>query len=62
MQRVITAAEDSADFLDALVPKVRATGGDPLSGATGMGTLISEAEAQRVERSIKDAVGAGADC
>ena len=34
--------------------------GDPKSADTGMGTLITVGEAERVERSIQAAVGAGA--
>ena len=40
------------------VEKIRT--GDPKSAETGMGTLISVAEAERVEGSIRAAVGAGA--
>jgi len=52
---------DLADFLDALVPKVEAIRtGDPRSGDTTKGTLITAAEAERVERSIHRAVTEGA--
>jgi glyceraldehyde-3-phosphate dehydrogenase (NADP+) len=61
VQRVITHPAVGADFLDALVPKVEAIRtGDPRSGETTMGTLITAAEAERVERSIRDAVAGGA--
>ena len=61
VQRVITHPAVGADFLDALVPKVEAIRtGDPRSGQTTMGTLITAAEAERVERSIQDAVAGGA--
>src|SRR4051794_23969623 len=60
VQRVITHPAISGDFLDALVPKVEAIRtGDPSSGDTTMGTLVSLAEAQRVEKSIADAVAGG---
>jgi acyl-CoA reductase-like NAD-dependent aldehyde dehydrogenase len=61
VQRVITHPAVGADFLDALVPRVEAIRtGDPRSGETTMGTLITAAEAERVERSIRDAVAGGA--
>ena len=61
VQRVITHPAVGADFLDALVPKVEAIRtGDPRSGQTTMGTLITAGEAERVERSIRDAVAGGA--
>jgi glyceraldehyde-3-phosphate dehydrogenase (NADP+) len=48
-------------FLDALTPKVEAIKiGDPKNSETKVGTLINEAEAIRVETSIKQAVKAGA--
>jgi acyl-CoA reductase-like NAD-dependent aldehyde dehydrogenase len=61
VQRVITHPSIATDFLDALVVAVeKIQTGDPKSPETGMGTLISVEEAQRVERSIQAAVGAGA--
>ena len=61
VQRVITAPAIHADFLDALVPKVRAIPvGDPALETTRLGTLISTAEARRVETAIRDAVAGGA--
>jgi acyl-CoA reductase-like NAD-dependent aldehyde dehydrogenase len=49
------------DFLDALVPKVKAIRtGDPSSPDTMMGTVISTGEAQRIEESIAEAARAGA--
>lgn len=61
VQRVIVHEKVMADFLDALKPKVEAiTVGDPKAAETKVGTLITEAEAIRVEQSIKDAVGCGA--
>ena len=61
VQRVITHPSIATDFLDALVVAVeKIQTGDPKSAETGMGTLISLEEAERVERSIQAAVGAGA--
>jgi acyl-CoA reductase-like NAD-dependent aldehyde dehydrogenase len=61
VQRVIAHPAVSADFLDALVPKVEAIRvGDPSSSETGMGTLISTGEAERVQRSIATAAASGA--
>jgi len=61
VQRVITHPAISGDFLDALVPKVEAIRtGDPASPETGMGTLITQQEAERVRASIADAVSGGA--
>lgn len=61
VQRVITHPAIAGDFLDALTPRVeKIATGDPRSAATTMGTLITEAEARRVEASIAAAVDAGA--
>jgi len=61
VQRVITHPAVAADFLDALVPKVEAIRtGDPRSADTTMGTLITADEAERVEETIRRAVGEGA--
>ncbi len=61
VQRVITHPAIRGDFLDALVPKVEAIRtGDPRSGQTTMGTLITAAEAERVEQSIHQATAEGA--
>lgn len=61
VQRVITHPSVHADFLDALVPKVEAISvGDPSRDDIRMGTMISTAEAQRVETAIRDAVADGA--
>ena len=61
VQRVITHPRVNADFLDALVPKVEAIRtGDPASPDTTMGSLITAAEAERVERAIADAAAGGA--
>src|SRR6185436_1398612 len=59
--RVIAHPCVHGDFLDALVPKVQAlTIGDPSREDTRVGTLITEAEAKRVEGAIKFAVDGGA--
>jgi glyceraldehyde-3-phosphate dehydrogenase (NADP+) len=61
VQRVITHAAITADFLDALVAKVEAIRtGDPRSDETTMGTLITTGEAERVELAIRQAVTDGA--
>jgi acyl-CoA reductase-like NAD-dependent aldehyde dehydrogenase len=61
VQRVITHPKISGDFLDALVSRVeKISTGDPRSTDTTMGTLITTKEAERVEKSIKAAVTAGA--
>jgi glyceraldehyde-3-phosphate dehydrogenase (NADP+) len=61
VQRVITHPSVTADFLDALVPKVKAIRtGDPSSPDTTMGSLITTAEAERVERAIAQAGADGA--
>src|SRR4051812_48222781 len=61
VQRVITHPAIAMDFLDALVPRVeKIQTGDPKAADTGMGTLVTVGEAERVERSIQEAVGAGA--
>ncbi|MGW2291193.1 aldehyde dehydrogenase family protein [Streptomyces phaeochromogenes] len=61
VQRVITHPSVTSDFLDALVPKVKAIRtGDPSSAETTMGTLITTAEAERVERAIAQAATDGA--
>jgi acyl-CoA reductase-like NAD-dependent aldehyde dehydrogenase len=61
VQRVIAHPSISGDFLDALIPKVEAIRtGDPSSPDTGIGTLITVDEAERVRASIAAAVSAGA--
>src|SRR5215216_1889965 len=61
VQRVIAHPSVAGDFLDALVPKVEAIRtGDPSSPDTGMGTLITTGEAERVRQSIAAAAAAGA--
>jgi acyl-CoA reductase-like NAD-dependent aldehyde dehydrogenase len=61
VQRVIAHPSVLGDFVDALVPKVAAIRtGDPAATGTTMGTLISSAEAKRVEDAISAAVADGA--
>ena len=61
VQRVIAHPSVHNDFLDALVPKVESIAtGDPSLESTRLGTLISTAEATRVETALRDAVSAGA--
>jgi len=61
VQRVITHPAVHGDFLDALVPKVQSIPtGDPSLEGTRLGTLISTAEAQRVESALREAVSGGA--
>jgi len=61
VQRVIVDEKIMSNFLDAIKPKVEAIKvGNPKSDDTKVGTLINEAEAIRVEKSIKQAVSDGA--
>ena len=61
VQRVIADQAVVGDFLDALVPKVKAIRtGDPGSPDTGMGALITATEAERVQRAIAEAAAGGA--
>src|SRR4030095_10795783 len=49
------------DLMDALVPQVEAIAcGDPSRDETGLGSLISETEAKRVEGALHAAVDGGA--
>jgi glyceraldehyde-3-phosphate dehydrogenase (NADP+) len=60
-QRILTSRPRYGDFLDALKPKVAAlTTGDPLDPATKMGPMVREADAERVESWINEAVSGGA--
>jgi acyl-CoA reductase-like NAD-dependent aldehyde dehydrogenase len=60
-QRVIVDREIYADFLNALAPKVAAIQtGDPFEADTKLSAMITEREAERVERWIGEAVNAGA--
>src|ERR687892_1648178 len=61
VQRVIAHPAINDDFLDALVPKVKAIRtGDPSSADTTMGAVISMSEAERIQDSITEAAKAGA--
>ena len=61
VQRVIVHEKVMSNFLDALKPRVEAIKvGDPKGAETKVGTLISETEAIRVEKSIAAAVSEGA--
>lgn len=61
VQRVIVDQRVERDFLDALVPKVEAIAiGNPKEEDTRLGSLISEEEASRVQRSILEARHSGA--
>ena len=61
VQRVLVAREVYDDFVERLTPLVAALRtGHPLDEATGLGPVISEAEAMRVERTIREAVDGGA--
>jgi acyl-CoA reductase-like NAD-dependent aldehyde dehydrogenase len=61
VQRVLVAREVYGEFVERLTPLVSDLRvGHPLDEQTGLGPVISEAEAIRVERTIRDAVDAGA--
>jgi acyl-CoA reductase-like NAD-dependent aldehyde dehydrogenase len=61
VQRILVDRGVYADFLDALVPRVRSLRvGDPAAEDTQVSALISEREAARVERTIRSAAEAGA--
>jgi glyceraldehyde-3-phosphate dehydrogenase (NADP+) len=61
VQRIIAHPAINHDFLDALLPKVKAIRtGDPSAADTTMGTVISTAEAERIQDSITAAAKAGA--
>lgn len=60
-QRIIVEESVREDFLSVLIPKVEAiTIGDPALEDTMVGTLITEAEAIRVEQAIQRVVADGA--
>lgn len=60
VQRVLADRTIVGDFLDALVPQVEAIRtGDPLDEETGMGSLISEHDARRVEERLHSCTRAG---
>ncbi len=61
VQRVLVDRSVYADYVDALTPLVAGLQtGHPLAEGTGLGPVISVAEAERVERTIGDAVAGGA--
>ena len=61
VQRVLVAREVYGEFVELLTPVVEGLRtGHPLDEGTGLGPVISEAEAMRVERAIHGAVAAGA--
>ena len=61
VQRVVADRAVVGDFLDALIPKVEAIRvGDPSLPDTALGSLISEREAIRVEKAIRDGSQNGA--
>ncbi len=60
-QRVIVERAIYADFLDALAPQVEAIRpGDPMKDGTRLSAMITEDEAERVQRWIAEAVADGA--
>ncbi len=60
-QRILTPRTLTADFLDALKPRVESlTIGNPLDEATKMGPMIREQDAIRVESWVSEAVSGGA--
>ena len=60
-QRVIVDSKAYGDYLDALKPRVEAIPfGDPSKDTTGMGPMVRERDAERVDQWLKEAVGAGA--
>jgi glyceraldehyde-3-phosphate dehydrogenase (NADP+) len=61
VQRVVADRAVVGDLLDALIPKVQAIKlGDPSEHETGMGSLISEREAIRVEAALREGSQNGA--
>ena len=61
VQRIFVHASVMEDFLAALLPRVQKLRlGDPLDEATDVGPMISEADAQRAEEWINEAIAAGA--
>jgi acyl-CoA reductase-like NAD-dependent aldehyde dehydrogenase len=61
VQRVLVADEVYGDLVERLTPLVEGLLiGHPLEESTALGPVISVAEAERVERTIRDAVAAGA--
>jgi acyl-CoA reductase-like NAD-dependent aldehyde dehydrogenase len=61
VQRVLVAGEVYGDFVERLTPLVeRLRTGHPLDESTNLGPVISAAEADRIERTIREAVDGGA--
>jgi acyl-CoA reductase-like NAD-dependent aldehyde dehydrogenase len=59
-QRILVQASIWDAFLSAYLPRVRALrAGDPLDPASDLGTLVTKAEAERVERLVQGAIAAG---
>ena len=59
-QRILVMDRVYGDFLDLLGPKVKAiTTGDQLAEGTGMGPMIRESDAARVEQWVEEAVAGG---
>ncbi len=60
-QRILIPRTHTADFLDALKPRVESlTTGNPLDESTKMGPMIREQDAARVESWIREATSSGA--
>jgi len=60
-QRILTSSKIYGDFLDALRQSVEAlSAGDQLQAGTNVGPLVREADAERVEKWIQQAVENGA--
>lgn len=60
-QRIIPLKPIYGDLLNAVRPRVEAIKtGNPLENGTGMGPMIREQDAERVEEWVREAVGAGA--
>jgi acyl-CoA reductase-like NAD-dependent aldehyde dehydrogenase len=61
VQRIFVQERVFAQFVDELLPKVRALKcGDPMDEATDVGPLIRESDAKRVEEWINEAASGGA--
>ncbi len=61
VQRVLVADEVYGDFVERLAPAVEGLRtGHPLDPGTSLGPVISTGEAERVERTIREAVDGGA--
>jgi glyceraldehyde-3-phosphate dehydrogenase (NADP+) len=60
-QRIVAMKPVYGDLLNVLKTKVEAIStGNPLEGSVKMGPMVREADAQRVESWVKEAVGSGA--